>query len=136
MFNLYADLKEALKEENLNTELPSESGGKWKKVELHPEQVEQYVTGGLPDGQVVSRLRFDVKADSIESAVNHMYMDALDLVVNGDISNGEDALLKALDGMMKRGKVPKAGALIQTIAFVEKENEYTVWALLWMDWSS
>lgn len=109
--------------------------------------VEEYING-TQDGYGTARLRVDYElsddarenitvANGILDVLN---FDLVDLIRNGDMGQSDDALLKTLDGAVKRGVLaPEWIQVTEAVYYSEhrskkESTEYTLYLLLAIKW--
>ena len=122
------------------------SDGQYSRYQI--KRFNEYAQGS--GKSTYARMRFDVDIshrllDELTPRGEMIYVmetvaeDFADLVIYGDVHNTSDALLKSIDGGIKRGKHPKAvevlGAEIHTqINKRRGKAEYTLFAVIAIDW--
>ena len=104
-----------------------------------------YRTRGLPN---TARLRLDWEFSNdfldelnrdtvIDLMLIQASVDLEDLIVNGDTENYDDALLKSMDGSIKRGSVPEYIEIISGVLMEDPKDDligFTLFITLYVRW--
>lgn len=104
----------------------------------------RWYEGKLNDGEASLNLRMDIELNedypTVEILVQHMSIELLDLLENGDSQGHEkDAFLKGMDGTKKHGKEPVDYKIVSGMVYKEykksrKTYEYTVFLRTYIKW--
>jgi len=101
--------------------------------DVDPALRDRWYYGKLDSTETSVNLRFDFEIpdddpyDLIKVLTNGFKKDFIDLLVNGDVEQSVDVLLKAFDGAKKRGHDPKEIKIIGASLYTEKRKRNDVW---------